>query len=66
MRLNQWMREKDITDQKLADKLGISREYARLLWHGRRNPSPELVVKIAQVTAGQVDAADFTQTKENI
>lgn len=64
MRLEEWMRAKGWKYHELAAALGIKIEPARRLClppsdRLRRRPKVELLVKIEQLTEGQVKAADF-------
>lgn len=49
------MTRRGMTDGEMADAIGVSREYVRLLRAGRRRPSAEVAQRIARFTDGMVD-----------
>lgn len=55
MSLDAWMTQRGMTDGEMADAIGVSREYVRLLRAGRRRPSAEVAQRIARFTDGMVD-----------
>jgi transcriptional regulator with XRE-family HTH domain len=59
MTLDTWMTARDMTDGEMADAIGVSREYVRLLRAGRRNPSLDVMRRIGKATGGAVRHADF-------
>lgn len=60
MTLDKWLSQKGWTYQRLADEIGCSHEYARLLAHRRRRPSLPTAQKIIGLTDGQVSLAEMT------
>lgn len=59
MTLDDWMTERRMTDGTLADSVGISREYVRLIRAGRRVPSSAVRSAIIAATGGAVGETDF-------
>ena len=47
-RIKQLRLEQDMTQQNLADKIGVDRSYMGFLERGERNPSLEVIIKIAK------------------
>lgn len=45
-RMRQYRRKNKLTQEKLAEKLGVQTKHISLLENGHRNPSPELQVKL--------------------
>lgn len=56
MTLDQWMRDKDISNTALAELIGVSRPYIKRLREGERQPSLPVAVKLAKVTRLPVSA----------
>jgi hypothetical protein len=59
--LNAWLTERDITDGEFALRIGVSREYARLLRWGRSIPYVAIAERIREVTGGDVTGCDLEQ-----
>jgi hypothetical protein len=57
--LNDWMTEQKMVDGILADKLGFSREYIRLIRSGKRLPSEATVNLIEHISDGAVTMEDI-------
>lgn len=53
----------DLTQHDLSEKLGISSNYLSLLESNKRNPSSEVILKIAQQFKISKDALDFLCTE---
>ena len=45
-RMKQYRKKHDLTQEKLAEKLGVQTKYISFLENGHRNPSPELQKKL--------------------
>lgn len=54
-----WRKLKDLTQEELGEKLGVSRWMVNRLETGRRRPSWNLAARINSLTAGKVTANDF-------
>lgn len=54
MKLEEWQKEKNISNTELAKQLGIHVSFITHLNKGRRKFSPELALKIEQATNGAV------------
>lgn len=61
MQLDTWLSRREWNYQNLADALGCSHEYARLLAKRRRRPSLPVAQKIIEVTAGDVTLTDLIE-----
>jgi len=48
-------KEQDMTQQMLAEKIGYDRSYLGFLERGERNPSLEVIIKIAKALAIKPD-----------
>lgn len=59
MKLGDWMRQKDMTDEGLSNLLGISRPAVTLYRNGKRIPKREIMASLTKVTKGKVTANDF-------
>ncbi|HEY4963927.1 MAG TPA: helix-turn-helix transcriptional regulator [Candidatus Saccharimonadales bacterium] len=54
-RIKQLRLEQDMTQQMLADKIGVDRSYMGFLERGERNPSLEVIIKIAKALSKKPD-----------
>jgi transcriptional regulator with XRE-family HTH domain len=61
MTLSDAMRDRGLTDQALADQLGVSRPYVTRLRQGRRTPSVTVAAKIQEIT--KVPAISFAKSE---
>jgi hypothetical protein len=48
-----WARENGYTSKRLAEELGVSQPSASGYLTGKQRPSPEVMLKLAELTAGQ-------------
>jgi addiction module HigA family antidote len=48
--LNEWRREQNLTQRQLAAKLGISTKHMNQIMTGKATYSPNVAIKLAQVT----------------
>lgn len=48
--LKEYMEHLKLKERELAEKLGISISYLNMLKNGQRRPSPELALKIENIT----------------
>jgi transcriptional regulator with XRE-family HTH domain len=60
--LEQFMRAKGLTDETVADAVGVSRPYLTRLRQGKRSPSLALALKIEAWSEGQVRVAGLSQS----
>lgn len=60
--LAQWMTDNRETDQSLAPKIGVSRVHVSRLRRRVHKPSPELAVRIEQVTG--IPAWEFLKPED--
>lgn len=60
MTLADAMKRRELTDQALADQLGVSRPYVTRLRQGIRTPSIAVAAKIQEITG--FPAAGFAKT----
>jgi len=54
------------TIPKLAKEIGVTPEALWLIYHGRRNPSPSLAIKIEKATKDQVSRYDLLDNASEI
>jgi transcriptional regulator with XRE-family HTH domain len=59
MNLHEYMKNNDINDQKLADKVGVSRSAITQYRLGDRMPKPEILVKLVAATDNEVSPLDL-------
>lgn len=59
MGLAEWMSSADLTDQKLAELVGVDRSTITRVRRGDTRPSWELAAKIKEASSGVVTADDF-------
>ena len=59
MNLHEYMKNNDIKDQKLADKVGVSRSAITQYRLGDRMPKPEILVKLVAATDNEVSPLDL-------
>ena len=59
MNLKEFCRAKGISQEKLADLVGVSPTHICLIIKGKRTPSIHLISKIESVTKGAVKLADL-------
>ena len=60
--LERFMRAKGLTDESVADAVGVSRPYVTRLRQGKRSPSLELALKIEAWSEGKVRVAGLSRT----
>lgn len=56
--LDGWMSARRMTDGEMADRIGVSREYVRLLRAGRRTASRDVARRIRKATQDAVDGME--------
>lgn len=54
--LAEYMEKKDVTQEALAERLGISRSYVSLLVSGERQPALRLAIRIEKLTGVTVES----------
>ncbi len=59
MKLKKWQEENGVTNTKLAKCLGVHVSFITHLNKGRRKYSPELALKIEELTNGEVDKLEL-------
>jgi transcriptional regulator with XRE-family HTH domain len=59
MTLNDYMKNNGLNDQKLADKVGVSRSAITQYRLGDRMPKPEILVKLVAATGNEVSPLDL-------
>lgn len=59
MTLNDYMKNNGLNDQKLADKVGVSRSAITQYRLGDRMPKPEILVKLIAATDNEVSPLDL-------
>lgn len=62
MTLNDWLHDNNMTQQELADKLGVTRETVNRMANGK--PTDSFVGKFAKVFGGVETDAAFPQPQE--
>jgi transcriptional regulator with XRE-family HTH domain len=50
MTLTQFMKDREITDQALAQQLGVSRPHITKIRTGKRTPSLALAIELSRIT----------------
>ena len=58
MKLSEWQKEENLTDAELADRLSVDRSYIFRLKNGERRASPDLALKIEQISGGKVSRTE--------
>jgi transcriptional regulator with XRE-family HTH domain len=61
MKLSEWMQVSGVNDQKLSEKLGISRSAVTQYRLGDRMPRPEILVKLVEATDNKVSPIDLVK-----
>jgi transcriptional regulator with XRE-family HTH domain len=59
MTLNDYMKNNGLNDQKLADKVGVSRSAITQYRLGDRMPKPEILVKLIAATDNEVSPLEL-------
>jgi transcriptional regulator with XRE-family HTH domain len=59
MTLNDYMKNNGMTDQKLADELGVSRSTVTQYRLGDRMPRPEILLRLLAATDNQVSPVEL-------
>ena len=59
IKLRQFLQRSNMTHQELADAIGVLRPTVALYLSGERVPTPEVMARIQEVTAGAVRPEDF-------
>lgn len=59
MTLADWIKERDLTDEKMAKLVGVSRATISRLKRGINKPTIQTLVRITEVTNGAVSGKDF-------
>jgi len=59
MKLDVYLKQKGISQARLARRLGMSRSAVCLLVSGKRFPSPETMRRVLLATEGEVKPNDF-------
>lgn len=61
MQLSDYMRKTGLSDQELAERIGISLSYAVKLRRGDKKPSLDIAYKIQTETGGSVTLKDWVK-----
>jgi transcriptional regulator with XRE-family HTH domain len=61
MTLSEWMQVSGVNDQKLSEKLGISRSAVTQYRLGDRMPRPKILVKLVEATDNKVSPIDLVK-----
>ena len=61
MNLEEWMKRESLTDEKMAQKIGVSRSAVTHYRAGRRMPSPFTMSDIKDATKGEVKWEDMME-----
>lgn len=59
MELRDWLTQNEISDDAMADRLGISRQSLWRYRSGKRLPDKDMLNRIFEATGGAVTANDF-------
>lgn len=59
MKFDTWMRRNKCTSQKMAVRLGVSRQQVDRYRHEKQIPGRVVMPKVVRATKGQVGPADF-------
>ncbi len=59
MKLKDWLKVKGITGKEFAKKLSVDEQTVSRYCVGKRIPDPDIMRRIAELTAGAVMANDF-------
>lgn len=66
MRLIEYMKERDITDERMAELVGDCTVFAIRKWkYGERMPRRKQLARLREVTEGAVTANDFAGEASN-
>jgi DNA-binding transcriptional regulator YdaS (Cro superfamily) len=66
MNLEEWMQRESLTDEKMAQKIGVSRSAVTHYRAGRRMPSPFTMSDIKDATKGEVKWEDMMEKWINV
>ena len=58
-KLKQWREEAGLTQQELADRLGVHVQYVSAIERGARRPGMGVAVRIRDVTNGAISVEDL-------
>lgn len=61
MTLKEWMKMKDLKDAEVAEMADMDRTYITHLRNGTRNPSVGAILRLENVTKGDVRFADWVR-----
>jgi transcriptional regulator with XRE-family HTH domain len=59
MKLEDWMRQKNLTDQAMSKLIDTSRTAVTMYRNGQRIPKPDIARRIFEVTNKKVTPSDF-------
>jgi len=59
MKLEDWMRQKNLTDQAMSKLIDTSRTAVTMYRNGQRVPKPDIARRIFEVTNKKVTPSDF-------
>lgn len=66
MNLNDWMKNQKLTDEKMAERLGVSRSAVTHYRSGLRMPAPQIMLLIEAVTNEEVTARDMMKNLRRV
>jgi DNA-binding transcriptional regulator YdaS (Cro superfamily) len=59
MTLGEWMTLHGYNDERMAELIGVNQSTVNRIRNGVQKPSGQTIVRVEEVTKGQVNAADF-------
>lgn len=59
VKIDDFLKANGVSSQAMAEALGVTREMVRRYRLGLAKPKPEIMLKIKQLTSGQVAEGDF-------
>ena len=66
MNLHDWMKNQKLTDEKMAERLGVSRSAVTHYRSGRRMPSPQTMLLTEEITQEKVTAQDIMKNLRRV
>lgn len=66
MNLSEWMRQQKLTDEKMAERIGVTRSAVTHYRSGLRMPAPQIMLLIEAVTNEEVTARDMMKELQRV
>jgi len=66
MKINEYCKEKGLTQKTLAKELKITPAFLSQLINGHRNPSPAMALQIEQITKGAITRMELLYPEQQL